>query len=189
MGMGRTFSGTFSPLLEQQTKRKVVILVMSRYRNTKRVKQPCRVSVNQAGVVTFFAPENDKFFAAFSNAFEGSRRVWDDARKIWKIPVDSVEEMIDLLEAHYRKVEGLEVLFQSPFDVLRITPDAPNEMVKFSAKILRTRYHPDKVQPDTWSEMWPEAATMSEALSLSTDFLQQIGEAEKLIIKSREQQE
>jgi len=158
---------------------------MTRYRNTKRVTQPCRVVVGSSGVVSMYVPFNEEFLTAFKNTIHKDDRHYNPDRKVWQIKPEVLASAIETLQQHFSKIEGLDALIESPFDTLKITPDAPDELVKYAAKTLRAKYHPDRIHIDNYKELWPHATTLDEARNLATDYLQEIGEAEKLIVESR----
>lgn len=162
---------------------------MTRYRNTKRVTQPCRISVNSSGVVSFFAPFNESFLQEFKNVFNHEDRHWNPDRKIWQIKQAGIAALVEILNKYYNKIEGLDALIESPFDVIKVTPDAPNEVVKVAAKTLRTKYHPDKITIGNYRDLFPEAQDVTQAKEMGTLMLQEIGEAEKLIYEIRKAEE
>ena len=158
---------------------------MARYRNTKRVTQPCRVSVGSNGVITIFAPYNEEFLGEFKRVIHKDSRHYDPRRKIHQITPEVLAATVEVLRTHFSKIEGLDALIESPYDVLKITPDAPDEMVKLAAKTLRAKYHPDRINHSNYLELFPEASSLADAQAKGTEILQEIGEAEKLIIESR----
>ncbi|MHA1951879.1 MAG: hypothetical protein ACW99G_24080 [Candidatus Thorarchaeota archaeon] len=166
---------------------------MTRYRNTKRVTQPCRIVVGSSGVVSFYAPFNENFLEEFKNVFHKHDRHWNPDRKIWQIKAEGIAALVEVLNKYYNKIEGLDALIESPFDVLKITPDAPLELVKLAAKALRIKYAPDRItSTDQALELYPELEIeeCSDIIRLAkeqaTEYLQEVGEAEKLIIEIRE---
>ena len=158
---------------------------MTRYRNTKRVTQPCRVSVGSNGVITIYAPYNEEFLGEFKRVINKQNRHYDGTRKIHQITPDVLAATIQILQNHFSKIEGLEALIESPYDTLKITPDAPDEMVKIAAKTLRSKYHPDKITQDNYLTIFPDASSLQDARSKGTSYLQEIGEALRLIEESR----
>jgi hypothetical protein len=162
---------------------------MTRYRNTRRVTQPCRIVVGSSGVVSFYAPFNENFLEEFKNVFHKHDRHWNPERKIWQIKAEGIAALVEVLQKYYNKIEGLDALIESPFDVLKITPDAPLRLVRAAAKMLRAEYHPDTVRSDNYLDLFPDSTSLAEAKEKATDFLQEVSEAEKLIFEIRESEE
>ncbi len=161
-----------------------------RYRNTKRVTQPCRIVVGSSGVVSFYAPYNETFLAEFKNVFNKHDRHWNPDRKIWQIKQEGIAALVEVLQKYYNKIEGLDSLIESPYDVLRVTPEASRKLVRMSAKVLRTEYHPDHITTvEKGMELFPEAGSLDKAKEMATNFLQEIGEAEKLILEIMDSEE
>ena len=167
-----------------------------RYRNTKRVTQPCRIVVGSSGVVSFYAPFNEQFLNEFKTAFVHDDRHWNPERKIYQIKPENITKLIEVMQKYYNKIEGLDALIESPFDVLKITPDAPLELVKLAAKALRIKYAPDHITtiPEAIG-LYPELDTMADRLAIipkakeqATDYLQEVGEAEKLILEIKQEE-
>ncbi len=161
---------------------------MTRYRNTKRVTQPCRIVVGSSGIVTMYVPYNEAFLNEFKNVIHKDDRHYNPERKVWQIKPEVLASAIESLQQHFSKIEGLDALIESPFDTLKITPDAPDELVRYAAKTLRAKYHPDRIYIDNYQEMFPHASSLAEAKSQATDYLQEVGEAEKLILDSRREE-
>jgi hypothetical protein len=166
-----------------------------RYRNTKRVTQPCRIVVGSSGIVSFYAPYNEQFLGEFKNVFAHIDRHWNPERKIWQIKPEKITALIEVMQKYYNKIEGLDALIESPFDVLKITPDAPLELVKLAAKALRIKYAPDHItSTDQALELYPELDTedcqdiIRLAKEQATDYLQEVGEAEKLILEIKQEE-
>lgn len=165
-----------------------------RYRNTKRVTQPCRIVVGSSGVVSFYAPFNENFLEEFKGVFNKNDRHWNPDRKIWQIKAEGIAALVEVLSKYYNKIEGLDALIESPYDVLRVTPDASDKLVKMSAKVLRQEYHPDRISNSVDAlALFPELEgeverdyLVHEARTRATAFLQEVGEAEKLIMEIRE---
>jgi hypothetical protein len=149
------------------------------------------VVVGSSGVVNFYAPYNEAFLAEFKNVFNVHDRHWNPDRKIWQIKQEGIAALIEVMQKYYNKIEGLDALIESPFDVLKVTPDAPVKLVRMAAKVLRSEYHPDHINFGNFQEKFPEAQSLEEAVGMATDHLQEIGEAEKLIleIKASEEEE
>jgi hypothetical protein len=152
--------------------------------------------VGSSGVVSFYAPYNEQFLAEFKNVFHTHDRHWNPDRKIWQIKQEGISALIEVMQKYYNKIEGLDALIESPFDVLKVTPDAPVRLVKASAKALRHMYHPDHIHStDDALELFPELETedcediIRKAREMATDYLQELGEAEKLILEIKASEE
>lgn len=149
---------------------------MTRYRNTPKVRQPCRIVVSQQGIVTVVAPYNKKFIEEWQKELSTDDYEWIEKDKKYRLKASTLEACVTIAQKYFPRVEGLEDIIESPYDTLQVAEGAPLEVCKAAHKALMTKFHPDRA---------PDTATRAEW----TDLCQQYGEAMKEIEESLQEED
>lgn len=148
---------------------------MTRYRNTPKVRQPCRIVVSQQGVVTIVAPYNKAFIDEWQKELSTDNYEWIEKAKKYTLKPSVLEQCVQIAQKYFPRVEGLEDIIESPYDTLKVAENAPLEVCIAAEKALRVLHHPDRAEGD-------------EDREARTDFCQELGEALKEIMESQQEE-
>ena len=117
---------------------------MTRYRNTPKVRQPCRIVVSQQNVITIIAPYNKQFIDEWQKELSADSYEWIEKDKKFILKPSVLENCVGIAQKYFPRVEGLEDIIESPYDTLQVAEGAPVEVCKAAEKALRILHHPDR---------------------------------------------
>ena len=136
-----------------------------RYRNNPKVRQPCRIAVDQQGLITIIAPYNKAFVEEWQKELTRDNFEWLEKEKKYKIKPSALETCVKIAQKYFPRVEGLEDIIVSPYDTLQVAEDAPMEVCKAAHKALTIKYHPDRLNdPAVMSTILEEHKAQIEAV-------------------------
>jgi len=148
---------------------------VTRYRNTPKVRQPCRIVASQQGIVTIVAPYHKKFIEEWQRELSTDDYTWDEKDKKYRLKPSTLEKCVTIAQKFFPRVEGLEDIIESPYDTLQVAENAPIEVCRAAEKALRITHHPDR-------------ATDEKDREERNQFCQELGEALKEIEALQEEE-
>lgn len=160
---------------------------MAKFRAShKKAKRPCRIIVAPNGVVSVQAPFNEEFRDDFLAAIDSRRRQWDGKRELWMTTPELLPTVVEILQRHFSRIEGLDELMRDEYDVIGVAHGTPIVIVEAVVKAWRKEYHPDRVRADNYKELYPDALSLDEARQMANARLAEIGQALEIIRKEQE---
>ena len=176
---------------------------MSRFRKRTakgKIRQPARLVIATDGTTSLHTPSNQEFRDAFFGLIPDSQREYDEKRNIWRVSPDVAQEVLDVALQHFSKIDGIDKLFRTDWDIIGIAQGTPMPMVKAYVKALRVTYAPDHVHDlSRLKELFPEGSytdkheqehkikTLADLRTACTERIQAVDDALARIMTGGEQ--
>jgi len=143
----------------------------------KKMKKHCRIIQRSDGVFQIQAPDDRTFIESFLSTVPQQMRDKKDDR--WIVSPDYLLQVIDLALVHFTKIEGLDQLMASDYDIIGVSPELPLPVIEKIVKTLRIEYHPDRIHSqEDIDRLFPGSGlSIGDAKQAATNRVQEITDA------------